>query len=192
MYQAGPCSHAGSSDDHGCAEEAISTHRVCPTPRKICRSRLVAAAFPSPPCEHLVANMARTKVTAQKSAGGKAARGDLVAKAARKAAPAVGTMKKTTRYRPGVLALREIRKYQKSTELLIRKLPFQRLVKEIAQEVKSDLKFQTQAILALQEAAEAYLVGLFEDTNLCAIHAKRVTIMPKDIQLARRLRGERT
>ena len=86
MYQAGPCSHAGSSDDHGCAEEAISTHRVCPTPRKICRSRLVAAAFPSPPCEHLVANMARTKVTAQKSAGGKAARGDLVAKAARKAA----------------------------------------------------------------------------------------------------------
>lgn len=81
---------------------------------------------------------------------------------------------------------------EKSTELLIRKLPFQRLVKEIAQEVKSDLKFQTQAILALQEAAEAYLVGLFEDTNLCAIHAKRVTIMPKDIQLARRLRGERT
>ncbi|CAE7212974.1 ch3-II [Symbiodinium pilosum] len=78
-------------------------------------------------------------------------------------------MKKTTRYRPGVLALREIRKYQKSTELLIRKLPFQRLVKEIAQEVKSDLKFQTQAILALQEAAEAYLVGLFEDTSYCVL-----------------------
>ena len=86
---------------------------------------------------------------------------------------------------------REIRKYQKSTELLIRKLPFQRLVREIAQDFKTDLRFQSSAVLALQEAAEAYLVGLFEDTNLCAIHAKRVTIMPKDIQLARRIRGER-
>ena len=128
------------------------------------------------------------------------------------------------------------RKYQKSTELLIRKLPFQRLVREIAQDFKvspgaeklatpfarvtlvssallharprepsltepepyaqsrvpqTDLRFQSHAVLALQEAAEAYLVGLFEDTNLCAIHAKRVTIMPKDIQLARRIRGER-
>ena len=82
-------------------------------------------------------------------------------------------------------------KYQKSTELLIRKLPFQRLVREIAQDFKTDLRFQSTAVLALQEASEAYLVGLFEDTNLCAIHAKRVTIMPKDIQLARRIRGER-
>ena len=88
-------------------------------------------------------------------------------------------------------ALREIRKYQKSTDLLIRKAPFQRLVREVAQDFKSDLRFQSTAVLALQEAAEAYLVGLFEDTNLCAIHAKRVTIMPKDIQLARRIRGER-
>ena len=87
------------------------------------------------------------------------------------------------------MALREIRKYQKSTELLIRKLPFQRLVREIAQDFKTDLRFQSSAVLALQEAAEAYLVGLFEDTNLAAIHAKRVTIMPKDIQLARRIRG---
>ena len=93
---------------------------------------------------------------------------------------------------PLLFALRsEIRKYQKSTELLIRKLPFQRLVREIAQDFKTDLRFQSSAILALQEASEAYLVGLFEDTNLCAIHAKRVTIMPKDIQLARRIRGER-
>eukprot|EP00930_Biecheleria_cincta_P003449 TRINITY_DN10437_c0_g1_i2.p1 TRINITY_DN10437_c0_g1~~TRINITY_DN10437_c0_g1_i2.p1 ORF type:complete len:137 (+),score=28.31 TRINITY_DN10437_c0_g1_i2:165-575(+) len=136
--------------------------------------------------------MARTKMTAQKSAGGKAPREALAAKAARKQNPVVGTMKKTHRYRPGTVALREIRKYQKSTELLLRKLPFQRLVREIAQDVKTDLKFQSQAVLALQEAAEAYLVGLFEDTNLCAIHAKRVTIMPKDIQLARRLRGERS
>jgi len=76
-------------------------------------------------------------------------------------------------------------------ERQIRKAPFQRLVREIAQDFKSDLRFQSTAVLALQEASEAYLVGLFEDTNLCAIHAKRVTIMPKDIQLARRIRGER-
>lgn len=94
------------------------------------------------------------------------------------------------RYRPGTVALREIRKYQKTTDLLIRKLPFQRLVREISEGFRSDVKFQSQAILALQEAAEAYLVGLFEDTNLCAIHAKRVTIFPRDMQLARRLRGE--
>ncbi|XP_045886855.1 histone H3.3 [Micropterus dolomieu] len=87
-----------------------------------------------------------------------------------------------------VLALKEC---SKSTELLIRKLPFQRLVREIAQDFKTDLRFQSSAVMALQEASEAYLVGLFEDTNLCAIHAKRVTIMPKDIQLARRIRGER-
>jgi len=81
--------------------------------------------------------------------------------------------------------LREIRKYQKSTDLLIRKAPFLRLVREIAQDFKHELRFQSTAVLALQEASEAYLVGLFEDTNLCAIHAKHVTIMPKDIQLAR-------
>ncbi len=98
---------------------------------------------------------------------------------------------KPHRFRPGTVALREIRKYQKTTELLIRKNPFQRLVREIAQDFKTDLRFQSTAILALQEASEAYLVGLFEDTNLCAIHAKRVTIMPRDIQLARRIRGER-
>ena len=111
--------------------------------------------------------------------------------AARKSAPTAGGVKKPHRYRPGTVALREIRKYQKSTDLLIRKAPFQRLVREIAQDFKSDLRFQSTAVLALQEASEAYLVGLFEDTNLCAIHAKRVTIMPKDIQLARRIRGER-
>ena len=91
----------------------------------------------------------------------------------------------------GVMALRKIRHYQKSSALLIRKLPFQRLVREIAQDFKSDLCFQAAAILCLQEVAEAYLVGLFKDTNLCVIHVKRVTIMPKDIQLARRIRGER-
>jgi len=77
---------------------------------------------------------------------------------------------------------------------MIRKAPFQRLVREVAYDVAKDghlLRFQSTAVLALQEASEAYLVGVFEDTNLCAIHAKRVTIMPKDIQLARRIRGER-
>merc|ERR1712167_121040 len=111
--------------------------------------------------------------------------------AQKKSAPGAGGVKKPHRFRPGTVALREIRKYQKSTELLIRKLPFQRLVREIAQEYKQDLRFQSSAVLALQEAAEAYLVGLFEDTNLCAIHAKRVTIMAKDIHIARRIRGER-
>ena len=109
-----------------------------------------------------------------------------------------GEVKKCYRYRPGTVALKQIRQYQKSTDLLIRKLPFQRLIREIAcdsEVIKSPLcgkvRFQSAAIMALQEAAEAYLVGLFEDTNLCAIHAKRLTIMPKDIQLARRIRGER-
>jgi histone H3 len=135
--------------------------------------------------------MARTKQTARKSTGGKAPRKQLATKAARKSAPASGGVKKPHRYRPGTVALREIRRYQKSTELLIRKLPFQRLVREIAQDFKTDLRFQSSAVAALQEASEAYLVGLFEDTNLAAIHAKRVTIFPKDIQLARRIRGER-
>ncbi len=92
----------------------------------------------------------------------------------------------------GTVALREIRKYQKSTDLVIRKLPFQRLVRQIAQNFKNDLRFQGTAILALQEASEAYLVGLFEDTQLCAAHGKRVTITHRDMQLARRIRGERT
>ncbi|KAF1930236.1 histone-fold-containing protein, partial [Didymella exigua CBS 183.55] len=132
-----------------------------------------------------------TNTTAGKSTGGKAPRKQLASKAARKSAPSTGGVKKPHRYKPGTVALREIRRYQKSTELLIRKLPFQRLVREIAQDFKSDLRFQSSAIGALQESVEAYLVSLFEDTNLCAIHAKRVTIQSKDIQLARRLRGER-
>ena len=136
--------------------------------------------------------MARTKQTARKTTqAAKAPRKQIGNKAARKSAPIQAGIKKPHRYRPGTVALREIRKFQKSTDLLIRKLPFQRLVREIASENKSDLRFQSQAILALQEATEAYLVGLFEDTNLCAIHAKRVTIMPKDMQLARRIRGEK-
>ena len=135
--------------------------------------------------------LSRTKQTARKSTGGKAPRKKLATKAARKEAPTTGGVKKPHRYRPGTVALREIRRYQKSTDLLIRKLPFQRLVREIAQEYKADLRFQSTAMLCLQEASEGYLVGLFEDTNLCAIHGKRVTLLPKDMQLARRIRGER-
>ena len=129
--------------------------------------------------------MARTKQTARKSTGGKAPRKSVATKAAKKSINKGSTsgVKKPHRFKPGTVALREIRRYQKSAELLIRKLPFQRLVREIAQEYKSDLRFQASAIAALQESAEAYLVSLFEDTNLCAIHAKRVTIMIKDIQV---------
>jgi histone H3 len=100
--------------------------------------------------------------------------------------------KKTHRYRPGTVALREIRKYQKSTEFLIRRIPFMKLVREICHNIRGfNLRFKPDAMTAIQEAAEDFIVHLFEDANLCAIHAKRVTIMPKDIQLARRIRGSR-
>ena len=138
--------------------------------------------------------MARTKQTARKSSGGKAPRKNLGRKSAtlpRLKPLQNGNVKKPHRYRPGTVALREIRRLQKSTDLILRRAPFQRLVRERAQIYKSDLRFQSSALLALQEAAEAYLVGLFEDTNLCAIHAKRVTITPKDMKLARRILGER-
>jgi len=133
--------------------------------------------------------MARTKQTAQKRvSGGKMT---LPSIRVRKSLPCSGGVKKPHRFRPGIVALREIRRFQKSTELLIRKLPFSRLVREIAREFKPDIRFQSSALGALQEASEAYLVSLFEDTNSCALHAKRVTIMAKDMQLARRIRGER-
>ena len=99
--------------------------------------------------------------------------------------------KRRHRFRPGTVALREIRRYQRSTALIIKKHAFQKVVKEIMAEICPQYRIQTNAVLALQEAAEAYLVALFDDTNLCAIHAKRVTIQPKDLMLARRLRGER-
>ncbi len=136
--------------------------------------------------------MARTKTTARKSSAAvKKPRKQLESKTAKKTATHVAVPKKNHRFRPGTVASREIRKYQKSTELLIRKLPFQRLVKMIAHDIRPETRFQSSAVLALQEASESYLVGLFEDTNMCAIHANRVTIMEKDILLARRIRGER-
>ncbi|KAM0752627.1 histone-fold-containing protein [Meredithblackwellia eburnea MCA 4105] len=129
---------------------------------------------------------ATSGVKARASIGGKSRPGDPITPG-----------KKPHRYRPGTIALREIRKYQKTTELLIRRLPFARLVREIASDYfESDemgqvgLRWQSSALLALQEATEAYLIHLFEDSNLCALHAKRVTIMQRDMQLVRRIRGD--
>ncbi|KAK5133194.1 histone H3-like centromeric protein hH3v [Meristemomyces frigidus] len=146
--------------------------------------------------------MARTATARRPAIGGKSAPAPRMSavggKAPRRSGPAGGSVwmspgRKKPRYKPGTVALREIRRYQKSTELLVAKLPFSRLVREISNNmapVSSEVtRWQSQAIQALQEAAEAFLVHLFEDTNLCAIHANRVTIMQKDIQLARRIRG---
>ena len=137
--------------------------------------------------------MARIKQARKITQGGKAPRKQLATKAAHRSAPTRGGVKKPYRYRPGTVALRQIRRYQKTTELLLRKAPFQKLVREITEDImkNKDTRYSSIAMLALQEASEAYVVGLFEDTNLCAIHAKRVTIMPNDIALARRIRGER-
>ncbi|EDW50887.1 GM13002 [Drosophila sechellia] len=136
--------------------------------------------------------MARTKQTARKSTGGKAPRKQLATKAARKSAPATGGVKKPHRYRPGTVALREIPSLPEEHRASNPQAAFSASgALKSPRTFRTDLRFQSSAVMALQEASEAYLVGLFEDTNLCAIHAKRVTIMPKDIQLARRIRGER-
>ena len=132
--------------------------------------------------------MARTKASPRKLVGGKAPRRVLATTACRPSAPGSGHIKTPHRFRPGTVALREIRKYQKTGELLIRKLPFQRLVREIAGNLHSDLRFQSTALLALQEAAESYLVDVFQDTTLCALHARRVMITSRDMHLALRLR----
>ena len=140
--------------------------------------------------------MAKTKHTARKGMDGAAGR---MTKASRNIAvktphkPSSWQLKKKRRFRPGTVALREICQYQKSTKLLIRRAPFQWVIYEIMRGIWNDLRIQAvAAVWGLQEAAEAYLVGLFEDSNLCAIHAKWVTIMPRDVQLARRIHGERT
>ena len=95
------------------------------------------------------------------------------------------------RYKPGTVALREIRRFQNTTELLLRKLPFTRLVREVLQDLwpSNQIRWKMSALMAIQEAAEAYLVALFEDTNIVAINSRRVTIMPRDIHVVRRIRG---
>ncbi|XP_023727009.2 histone H3.3-like [Cryptotermes secundus] len=133
--------------------------------------------------------MARTKKAAFYHKGGKRPQSNFGMKIAQFSEPSKGGVMKPHRYKPGTVALREIRRYQRSTDLLIHKMPFQRLVREIALDFRSDIRFQSAAIAALQTASEDYLVAIFADTNLCALHAKRVTIMPKDMQLARRIRG---
>jgi histone H3 len=131
-------------------------------------------------------SMTRTKHTARKSTGGKTVRKIVTPSPLSQSSQS--TPRKKRRYRPGTLALREIRHFQTTTMHLIRHLPFQRLVRQIAHEFNNSLRFQRSAMEALQEASEAFLVGMFEDANLCAIHARRVTIMPKDLQLVRRIR----
>ena len=137
--------------------------------------------------------MARTKQTVRKSTGGKAPRKQLATKHHRSTVNSgvpYGGIKKPYRYRPGTVALREIRTYQKSTELLIRKLPFQRLIREIVQQDHGiQYRFQSTALLALQEASEDFLVHMFSQVNDIAIHGKRVTIKPKDVQLWKRITG---
>ena len=122
--------------------------------------------------------MTRTKLTSRK----------LIGDGKKTKTPSTGGVRKPYRYRPGTVALREIRKYQTSTELLIRKIPFQRLVREVVHQLKgTDYKFQSTALLALQEASESFLVNMFEQCNHIAIHGKRVTLQVKDILLWRRL-----
>ncbi|PSC76460.1 histone H3 [Micractinium conductrix] len=137
------------------------------------------------------AAMARTKQKATSPAKRVAGKtpGKKTRSPMKRTAPAAAA-KKPHRYRPGTVALREIRKYQRRTDLLIRKLPFSRLVREITNNVAPEpFRWTAEGLLALQEATEDFIVHLLEDCNLCAIHAKRVTIMPKDMQLARRIRG---
>jgi histone H3 len=133
--------------------------------------------------------MAWVKQTAVKKS--KAGKRSLGKKQASKSASGSQGMKKSFRWRPGTVALREVRKAQKSTELLIAKAPFSRLVREIAETHKAGLRFQASAVAAIQEATESYVISLLADSNLAALHANRVTAMPRDLQLVRRLRGER-
>jgi histone H3 len=136
--------------------------------------------------------MSRTKQTGKVSAAKKAVSVKSGKKAVKSAAGGASSgVKRTHRFRPGTVALRQIRKFQKGTELLIRKAPFQRLVREAAQAQKEGLRWAASAVAAVQEATESYIISLLSDANLAALHSRRVTALPRDLQLARRLRGER-
>ena len=137
--------------------------------------------------------MPKTKTAAKAKASKKMPSKSSKSKAVKKSAPAAGGMKerKKPRFKPGTVALREVKRYQKDAKALLPRASFQRLVRSIVSDLDHELRFQSAALMALQEASEAYVVGLFEDTNLCAIHAKRQTIMKKDMELARRIRGDR-
>lgn len=133
--------------------------------------------------------MARTKQTARKSTGGKAPRKHLATRAARKFAPPSGCTKKPYRYRPGTKALREIRRYQRTVDFLVKKTPFGRLCREIGQNMFCDLRFSSDAKISCQQCAEPYMTTLFDHGNRLAIHANRKGIFPKDIQLARKIQS---
>ncbi|KAL6122733.1 hypothetical protein NUSPORA_00264 [Nucleospora cyclopteri] len=138
--------------------------------------------------------MARTKQSARKTpglSGGKAPRKQLATKAARKTAGASAATAAKKHRKPGTVALREIRRYQKTTDRLIRKLPFQRLCRSICRDQANavDIRFQGPALLALQEATEMHIVSMFEDALLCAQHAKRITVFGKDFLLVQRIRS---
>jgi len=137
--------------------------------------------------------MPKSKVAAKAKAATKAMKVKGSSKAIKKSAPAEGGMKdkRNRRFKAGTVTLREIKRYQKSVDMLLPRASFQRLVRNITMDMDHQLRFQSQALQALQEASEAYIVGLFEDTNLCAIHAKRVTVQKKDMDLARRIRGDK-
>ena len=137
--------------------------------------------------------MPKTKTAAKAKGSKKMPAKAKGSKAVKKSAPAAGGIKerKARRNKPGTVTLREVKKYQKSINNLLPRASFQRLVRSICSDLDHELRFQSQALLALQEASEAYIVGVFEDTNLCAIHAKRATIFKKDMDLARRIRGDR-
>ena len=138
--------------------------------------------------------MPKTKTAAKAKGSKKMPAKGKGSKAVKKSAPAAGGVKKAQknrRWKAGTVALREVKRYQKSVDNLLPRAPFQRLVRSIVSDMDHELRFQSAALLALQEASEAYIVGVFEDTNLCAIHANRVTVMKKDMDLARRIRGDR-
>jgi len=169
-----------------------ATRPVDPIPPSVVEAARSAEALPETSTTAEKKTTSKRKGTVPRhyrGSGGKTLPSKIATTTARKHDVSGKTVKRP-RHRPGVVALREIRRFQRSTDLLIKMAPFRRLVREIAQERHANLRFESAAIMALQEAAEAYMVGLFEDTNLCAIHAKRVTIMPKDMRLARRIRGE--
>ncbi|MPC22854.1 histone H3.2 [Portunus trituberculatus] len=111
-------------------------------------------------------------------------------KGAKRANKSGNTSTRKYRFRPGVVALREIRFYQRTFHTLIPKLPFSRLVREILAGFRHDLRIQSLALQALQESAEVYLIGMLERANLCSVHARRITIMPNDMKLVRRIRED--
>ena len=129
-----------------------------------------------------------SKAVSKKKAG--PSKKSMSASKSSKAKPSAPKDRKKPRFHAGTVALREIKRYQKSTDLLIPRAPFGRLVRDICSGIDNDLRFASQALLALQEATEAFLVGLFEDTALCAVHAKRQTVTKADMLLARRIRGD--